>query len=137
MLGQAAQATISCLGLPQGNSCSPDAGKRRKVHNTHGSLVMVVQCSSHPHAFALIYLVQLPRSQHHGDPSQHQVWNPWTIEGGSVMIFFHCSILVTIVPLQLNFHLHSLTVHTQPHPQSCCLHIASCTALCTAIFLSI
>ena len=27
MLGQAAQATISCLKLPQGNSCFPDASE--------------------------------------------------------------------------------------------------------------
>ena len=50
-----------------------------------------------------------------------------------VTIFFHCSI--TTFLFSLNFHLQSLTVHTQPHPQSCCLHIASCTALCTAISL--
>ena len=28
MLGQAAQATISCLKLPQGNSCFPDVVRR-------------------------------------------------------------------------------------------------------------
>ena len=54
----------------------------------------------------------------------------------SLFHFSHyCSIRTFL--FSLNFHLHSLTVHTQPHPQSCCLHIASCTALCTAIFLSI
>ena len=54
----------------------------------------------------------------------------------SLFHFSHyCSI--TTFLFSLNFHLHSLTVHTQPHPQSCYLHIASCTALCTAIFLSI
>ena len=79
----------------------------------------------------------------------------------SVTIFFLCSFLVIIVPLHLSifpsnlnfhlFHMHSIAVHTahdlmhshavhsQPHlsPQSCCLHIASCTVLYTATFLSI
>ena len=54
----------------------------------------------------------------------------------SLFHFSHyCSI--TTFLFSLNFHLHSLTVHTQPHLQSHCLHIASCTASCTAIFLSI
>ena len=62
-----------------------------------------------------------------------------------VTIFFLCSFLVIIVPLHLSifplnfhlFHMHSIAVHTQPHTQSCCLHIASCTVLCTATFPSI
>ena len=113
---------------------------QRSLVTTNGSLMLVPST-----CLPVIYLVQISQSQHHGGQSQHQVWNPWTIEGGSVTIFFPCSFLVIIVPLQLSifplnfhlFHMHSIAVHTQPHPQSCCLHIASCIVLNTATFLSI
>ena len=62
-----------------------------------------------------------------------------------VTIFSLCSFLVIIVLLHLSifplnfhlFHMHSIAVHIQPHPQSCCLHIASCTVSYTATLLSI
>ena len=72
-------------------------------------------------------------------PPKYSLFNQIPANCYNFLSLFHfshyCSI--TTFPFSLNFDLHSLTVHTQPHLQSCCLHIASCTALCTAIFLSI
>ena len=51
---------------------------------------------------------------------------------------FELFICFTCIALLFTHDLmHSHAVHTQPHPQSCCLHIASCTVSYTATFLSI
>ena len=87
-------------------------------------------------------------------PQCHQVWDPWTVEGGNVTISFTCILFPTRFSSLPNFphssfllHLFtfvdtfmdtcSYSIYAQPHAQS--LYAASCTvviASCTVIIAS-